>query len=57
VNTIAAHLQIGAIRSWDVMVKVGDPKSYTRDNLDEHYLTIIDNMVCSPAEVSRNETD
>jgi hypothetical protein len=41
----AIDRQVGAIRSWDQMTKVGDPNSYTKDNMDEHYLTIIDNMV------------
>lgn len=27
------------------MVKVGAPDAYTEKNMDEHYLTIIDNMV------------
>jgi hypothetical protein len=37
--------QVGAIRSWDIMTKVGDPNGYTKANRHEHYLTIIDNMV------------
>lgn len=27
------------------MIKVDDPIGYTRENMHEHYLTIIDNMV------------
>lgn len=42
---VQTDYQVGAIRSWDQMTKVGDPKSYTRENTHEHYLTIIDNMV------------
>jgi hypothetical protein len=39
--------QVGAIRSWDRMVRVGQPDIWREDNLDEHYLTIIDNMASS----------
>lgn len=40
-----ANCQAGCIRSWDQMLKTDNQKSYTRQNMDEHYLVIIDNMV------------
>ncbi len=36
---------IGCIRSWDKMVRVGEPDVWRLDNQDEHYLVIIDNMM------------
>lgn len=38
-------LQVGCIRSWDKMVKTENTKQYTLENMDEHFLVIIDNMV------------
>ncbi|BEI83675.1 hypothetical protein CcaverHIS002_0402790 [Cutaneotrichosporon cavernicola] len=37
--------KIGCIRSWDKMVRVGEPDVWRLDNQDEHYLVIIDNMM------------
>lgn len=34
------------------MLKTDDKKTYTRNNLDEHYLVIIDNMVCLPSSLA-----
>jgi hypothetical protein len=45
IDWVVSNIQVGAIRSWDAMIKIDDPTGYTRDNMDEHYLTIIDNMV------------
>lgn len=36
---------VGCIRSWDSMRKVGEEDVWRLDNMDEHYLVIIDNMV------------
>lgn len=38
-------VQVGCIRSWDSMNKTHSDKHYGRDNMEEHYLVIIDNMV------------
>ncbi|RSH86803.1 uncharacterized protein EHS24_005076 [Apiotrichum porosum] len=46
--------QVGAIRSWDRMVRVGQPDIWREDNLDEHYLTIIDNMASSKKRLNLN---
>ncbi|WRT63807.1 uncharacterized protein IL334_000732 [Kwoniella shivajii] len=35
----------GCIRSWDSMSNVHDGDKYTLNNMDEHYLVIIDNMM------------
>lgn len=35
------------------MIKVDDPIGYTRENMHEHYLTIIDNMVSSNPSLLR----
>lgn len=37
-------LQVGCVRSWDSMRKVGEPDTWRLDNMDEHFLVIIDNM-------------
>lgn len=37
--------EVGCIRSWDGMYKVGKPNIYRRDNMNEHMLVIIDNMM------------
>lgn len=34
----------GCIRSWDQMTSTENPDGYTKDNLDKHFLVIIDNM-------------
>ncbi|WOO79141.1 Unsaturated glucuronyl hydrolase [Vanrija pseudolonga] len=36
---------VGCIRSWDSMRKVGEEDVWRLDNMDEHYLVIIDNMM------------
>lgn len=43
--------KVGCIRSWDIMIKKGKPDMWRRDNIDEHYLVIIDNMVSTAAEI------
>ena len=43
-----ANAQVGCIRSWDSMVKTENSKQYTKDNMHEHFLVIIDNMVSGP---------
>lgn len=37
---------VGCIRSWNAMRKLDLPDKYRQDNQDEHFLVIIDNMVC-----------
>jgi hypothetical protein len=44
-NAALIPLQVGCIRSWDKMVKTENTKQYTLENMDEHFLVIIDNMV------------
>jgi hypothetical protein len=34
------------------MIRVDNPDGYTAANMDEHYLVIIDNMVCSPTQAA-----
>ncbi|RSH81438.1 hypothetical protein EHS25_006794 [Saitozyma podzolica] len=41
----AAESLVGCIRSWDKMVKTENTKQYTLENMDEHFLVIIDNMM------------
>lgn len=40
--------EVGCLRSWDSMRKVGEPDVWRKDNQDEHFLVIIDNLVRSP---------
>ena len=34
------------------MIKTNETKKYTRDNMDEHYLVIIDNMVSNDPDLA-----
>ena len=43
---LADAVQAGCIRSWDRMtIKADKIKEYSRDDMEKHYLVIIDNMV------------